>query len=209
MGRGLCLLAVLATVAADPSAPRIGLLFRFEHEPDPNFLQQVRNDFEMIFRSSGLSFHWKLNAPGAPEVCDELVRVQMRGRCEVQLFENQSEPQPEPMLGWTMLDHGAVVPYLVVDCDRIAGFLKSLPLIRRGGSPQWLPALYARLAARVLAHELLHVLLRTTEHRDSELAGEKLKPSDLFFDARLHPAEAAALGRIYAGAACRPQSKDD
>jgi hypothetical protein len=76
-----------------------------------------------------------------------------------------------------------VIPYATVDCDRIAGVIAAArtQLLNR----RTLPDLYGRLTARVVAHELLHILLRSAEHNSTDCLKTPLRLNDLLAPTRL------------------------
>ncbi|MBI1790721.1 MAG: hypothetical protein HYR60_24595, partial [Acidobacteria bacterium] len=118
----------------------------------------------------------------------------LKGQCGAQRAEAPVEP-PEGMvkLGWSLVAGGEVLPYSGVDCDQIARVAQS-------GAFQFprnfRHVVYQRLAGRVVAHELVHVLLRTREHHATPLGRSPLNPASLGFDAALEPAEIAALRQL-------------
>jgi hypothetical protein len=64
-------------------------------------------------------------------------------------------------LASTAVVDGQVLPFSTVQCDALRSVLNPiLTNVRRGDRP----ALFGRAAARVLAHELFHMLAQTTTH---------------------------------------------
>ncbi len=207
----ILLLTLVLGVSPLLQPPRVGLLLRFEHPPDSRFVKQLRREVSRLFQPSGLDFRWEvLDGGRRPGAYEAVVLVEMRGRCsDHRVFEVREEPESRVDLGWTIVNDGEVIPYSVVDCDQIAR------VTRRTGQfsdRRLLPWLFLRLAARVTTHEILHVLLQTTEHHNTDFRRSPLDSSALLLDARLSHAEVAALrrlGRNPAGTAIaeRPQGR--
>jgi hypothetical protein len=110
------------------------------------------------------------------------VQVRMLGRCDMRgVPPGAHEPGP---FAWAHVSNGRVLPFVEVDCDKIRGALFSAMW---GEDFQHRDFLLARAVARVLAHELHHVLARETEHEHSGLARPRLSAASLIRgDAKLH-----------------------
>lgn len=182
-----------APLSPDLAPPRVGVMLRFEREPSPAFLQLLQSEVGSIFRPSRLDLRWEILQSGRqPGTYNRVAVVQMHGTCAP--TETRGTSSGSLRLGWTAVNEGEVLPYATIDCDQIARVLASSrnPSVNR----QLWPTIYARLAGRVLAHELIHVLLRSPEHSDSDCARSPLRSIDLDLQARLSDAEVAALKQI-------------
>ncbi len=189
-----------AAAAAEPvssrfAPPRVGVLVRFERRPSSLFVKVLQQQVDAIFRPSGLDLQWEtLSQNKQPGSYDRVVIVEMRGVCNPNwpTAPGQSLDSNVP-LGWAMVNDGEVLPYTVVDCHQIARVIAD----RHHDSTRLTSfATYTRLASRVLAHELMHALLRTAEHHQSDCMRSPLRPSDLEVEPRLQPKEIAALKGI-------------
>ncbi len=186
--------------AAEPSSsrfapPTVGILVKFERRPPSIFSKMLQHQVKAIFRPSGLDLEWEiLGEKKLPSTYDRVVIVEMRGFCNPNRFQEPREARDQKApLGWTMVNDGEVLPYAVVDCDRIRQVLSGA---NRRSTDFPSPAVYYRLAGRVLAHELMHVLLRTSEHHQSDCMRSPLRATDLEAEPRLQPSEIAALRQI-------------
>ncbi|MBI3694800.1 MAG: hypothetical protein HY238_08175 [Acidobacteria bacterium] len=176
--------------------PTVGVMLKFDRQPAPAFLKQLQKDVAAILRPTGLDLHWEMVGAGHhPGAYDRVVVLEMRGYCSG-LRSLNGEPPPEGglPLGWTLINNGEVIPYAIVDCDQMARALAQPQL--RIQSRQLLPSLYSRLASRVVAHELMHTLLRSADHHDSDCTRSPLRAVDLTREVRLRPNEVAALREI-------------
>ena len=176
--------------------PTVGVMLKFDRQRAPAFLKQLQKDVAAIFRPTGLDLHWEIVGAGRqPGAYDRVVVLEMRGCCDT-LRPLNGGPAPDGSLplGWTLISDGEVIPYAVVDCDHMARALAQ-PQIRIQNR-QLLPGLYSRLASRVVAHELMHTLLRTADHHDGDCTRSPLRDVDLAREVRLEPNEVAALRQI-------------
>jgi hypothetical protein len=80
------------------------------------------------------------------------------------------------VLAHTAISNGRVLPFFRVDCGRI---LQILAPALRSLSTESREVVFGRALGRVIAHEIYHVLERTTEHQASGIAKPFLSVSDL------------------------------
>ncbi|MBI3666009.1 MAG: hypothetical protein HY236_07260, partial [Acidobacteria bacterium] len=121
--------------------------------------------------------------------------IELRGDCNSRPPNTRANGEAKNLpLGWTLVEEGEVMPYSVVDCDRISGTFAAW-FNRAAESPARV-GMYWRLMGRVAAHELMHALLRTTEHGRTDATRARVRSGDLLFGARLEPEEVAALRRL-------------
>ncbi len=110
------------------------------------------------------------------------VQVRMQGRCNMRGVAPETHV-PGPF-AWAHVSDGQVLPYIEVDCERIRGALFS---VMWGEDFQHRDFLFARAVARVLAHELHHVLDASPTHTHDGLARASLTASSLIRgEARLY-----------------------
>ena len=95
------------------------------------------------------------------------------------LNEGAPEPGGHRALGFTHISDGKVLPFLQIDCDRLAALLgppkAAEPLARR-------EAMFGRALARILAHEMYHVIGETQGHNKHGLAKPTLTAQELISD---------------------------
>ena len=188
--------AIAAPLPSELRPPTVGVMLKFDRQPAPAFLKRLQKDVAAIFRPAGLDLRWEVLGPGRePHTYDRVVVLELRGYCSA-LRPLNGEPAPEGSLplGWTLINNGEVIPFAVVSCDHMTQALAQPQL--RGRHRQLLPTMYNRLAARVVAHELMHTLLRTADHHDGDCTRSPLRDVDLGGAVRLKPDEVAALRQI-------------
>jgi hypothetical protein len=190
----LLLLGLALAVMQAPGEPRnsdpapIDLYASFQQEPPPEVLEAIQGELNRIMTPAGMPVRWRLGAV-AKEVSVELAVVKFVGRCDVILTAHPSAPIGA--LGWTHMSDGVILPFTDISCDAVRDLMESR-LNRE--SPRYREAAFGRALARVLAHELYHILARTTHHdtcgvaRSAYTAAELLAPRF-----RFEPSEAKAM----------------
>jgi len=149
----------------------------------------MRAELQRLFAPAGLEVVWKHMAERKAGEDFELVAVSsFDGSCAV--GEPAMAPVTAASLADTSLSDGLVIPFFHVDCTRVVRLL--------GGQIE--PALLGRALARVIAHEIYHIVARTADHRERGVAKAAFTNRDLTspgfeFDewslARMRPPEVA------------------
>lgn len=167
-------LGALPALGGSFPAP-IRLYADFQHEPPDLILGALQTELGDIMLPSGLGLEWRrLSAANGREVSTELAVVRFKGDCD--LTEIQAvEGFPGP-LGWTHISDGEILPFADINCDGVRIFLQR-DLLRLPETER--PAAYGRALARVLAHELYHVLAKTKKHGSGGLAKAAYSAQDL------------------------------
>lgn len=179
------LLAVLPVFGGQQGATLapVALYTQFQQQPSETVLQTIRQELATIMTPMGLRFEWRsLASAQGSEVSVELAVISFKGYCDVaHLAPHFSHPGP---LGWTHVSEGTILPFSDVDCDGIRSFLQNGLLAVRGPERE---QLFGRAVARVLAHELYHILANTQHHGAGGVAKaaytvENLLAADFTFD---------------------------
>ena len=189
-------LSAASSCPEDLPAPTVGVLLRFDHPPQRGFVNELRHTVEQIFQPAGLSFRWAVTPE--KQVCGHrTVIIDLHGSCGSALLRDAGDVEAlrEFPLGWTLVVGGEVLPTSLVDCDRIMRASLQIGLAR--SHPEWRNLLYVRLAGRVVAHELMHALLRISDHDGADLTRSPLRLEDFRRPLpRLTPAQITALRQI-------------
>jgi len=137
-------------------------------------LSQMKPQLAGLMRTAGIEVEWHdLNAPAAA-LNGDLVVVEVRGSCAVPAHRQPDRGMVQ--LGSSAVADGRVLPFSWIDCDSLAGLLE--PSLA-GARKQQREQVYGRSMARVLAHELYHMLANTLTHTFEGLTKESLDTSDL------------------------------
>jgi hypothetical protein len=165
----------------------------------PQVAATLRAELREILSGSGIQVQWH---DGEGSVDGRLVVMRLQGSCrgDVPLIPNAKNAKPvqDPeALGSTHVSNGEVLPFADIRCDQIRSFVAGPLSIY--GSAVVRDEMFGRAVARVMAHELYHILLKTTSHgkkglaRASQTAGQLIAPRTTFAhdDERKLSAEAA------------------
>lgn len=172
-------------ISPDYLPPTVGVLLSFQHPPPGYYVQQFQRDVARIFRPSRLDLRWQiLDNNTQPGVYSRVVVVELRGRCGYNRLPTVApNREPNVRLGWTTWNDGEVIPHVTIDCDRIAAVISQART--QISNRLILPDLYQRLTARVMVHELMHVLLRSADHDSSDCLKTPLRLADFQTPPRL------------------------
>jgi hypothetical protein len=192
----ICLLSSVVAGAGDPPpVPPVMLYAGFQQPAPAGVVEALRKELDNILEPAGLHFAWRsLAGVTGSGVSAELAVLTFKGRCTVDVLAGQ--PAVSGALGWTHISDGVVLPFADVDCDRIRLFLqRELLSIQAGDREQF----FGRAVARVVAHELYHVFVKTTHHASHGICKSAFTPQDLLSgDFRFGDRDAAALKTIAA-----------
>ena len=141
----------------------------------------MERETESLVAPSSIRLTWT-TATRRGEVYQRVAVVRLRGPCQVDglaakpFRAESSGPVP---LAQTQVVDGKVLPFADVRCDAVGQFigrdLSLQPSYQRDD-------LFGRALGRVLAHELFHILLRTTAHGTQGLARPVQTSGDLLAD---------------------------
>jgi hypothetical protein len=135
-------------------------------------LDYMKLELGSLMRTAGYRVEWSDSHPSTDAI---LIVVKLRGTCEIR----EGPPaRPGPLASTSIVD-GRIVPFSSIDCDSLSQLLSaqlaSQPRARRD-------FLYGRAMARVLAHEIYHVLLDTGDHAREGVARGDFTAADLLVE---------------------------
>ena len=129
----------------------------------PENIDVLRDEVARLMEPAGFTVDWKnMSERRIGEDFAHLVTVDFKGSCAV----NSAAPPVSSAtdlrsLASTAVVDGQVLPFSTVNCDALRKVLgPALSNTRRDERP----AVFGRAAARVLAHELFHMLAQTKSH---------------------------------------------
>jgi hypothetical protein len=176
------LFSMLPALAADTKSPDITVILDFEGQHSSRAIQIMERETERILKDSDLHLGWVLSDDAVSKSFSELVVLKFKGDC---LLQPGSRPSEESgSLAFTYKTDGVVQPFSRVSCDTIGAFLLSGLKSRAYADPDKVMGV---ALGRVVAHELVHMLLGSGEHAESGvfkpgLTVEQLVTSDLQLD---------------------------
>jgi len=175
----------------------VGIFVDFETQPAAMALQVMKKEAAGILRPSGIVLNWRdLSQNRGTESFAGLVVLHFRGKCQVQSWAAESvaaRPGETLALATTSVSEGKVLPYSEILCDQVR---RTLPASAPGAAEHERQWQLGRALGRVVAHELYHVLGRTTGHASTGLAKARQSFTDLFTGSlKLDASAARALRR--------------
>lgn len=185
----LSLALLCSTAVAQPPATNSNLnssnltspltiVIRSDAPAPPRVLTAMEREVELLTAPSGIRTNWVLGS-NAPGVFEQLAIVTLHGACRpgapipVSVWMHRAEAEP---LGQTQVVDGQVLPFADVRCDSIRQLI-ARELNRQPRQDR--EEVLGRAMGRVLAHELYHIMLRTTSHGRIGLARETQSSMDL------------------------------
>ncbi|HWQ55111.1 MAG TPA: hypothetical protein VN442_15595 [Bryobacteraceae bacterium] len=157
------------------SAAPITIYTQFEQPCPDSAVAAMARELAEIMEPAGLDVEWRpVDSPRSLEPVFTLVVAGFKGSCDIE--DLSGGRTGTGALGWTHTTDGDVLPFTAMDCDRIRGFIG--PLVARAEQKDR-ETLMGRAMARVLAHELYHVLARTMDHAKVGVGKSRYTPRDL------------------------------
>jgi hypothetical protein len=162
--------------AAESARPEIGLFLRFDAPPGEVFLATMEAELARIMRPADLRLRWLL--PGDLNEKRAFARALVftfHGVCRATPGEaNGEQITGSVSLADTAGDGASILPYSDINCDRLRGFLSG-----EGPAGAGAESRLGFAMARVLAHEMYHVLLETRVHGRTGISRARHTPSAL------------------------------
>jgi hypothetical protein len=160
-------LLCLALVVVAPALPESNALVVYLTPPtsrDAVVQAHMRREAVALMRSAGYALEFRdRNARRSGDSAPNLAFVDLIGACTVATDPTPGPPPDDnqPKLASTAVEDGVVLPFSRIDCGALSRVL-ARPLAHE--APGQRAFLYGRAMARVLAHELYHVLAQTRDH---------------------------------------------
>jgi hypothetical protein len=176
---GACLLLcpALPSVSAAQSAtdgtshPAVAVFMDFDSQPGAASIAAMKQEAEALLKASGVTLRWQTRDEGQEsKPSPGLIVMRFRGRCRVEAWPQPNEdeaPSGTHALGFTHVSNGHVLPFSEIECDQIR---KALNYLAADSTPGERQKAFGLAMGRVVAHELYHILARTTSHAEEGLA---------------------------------------
>ena len=174
-----CLLSVSAA-AGDLETLRgsnVELYLKSDGGSSPTVLNEMKSELTSLMRSVGVRIGWWRPTNQLSSVEGSLVVIDLRGTCTTPEVNAATLPVPNfSALASSAVADGQVLPFSWVDCNAVNLFLADSMATMPG--PQR-AHVYGRALARLLAHEMYHVLTQNIDHEESGIAKAQFTPLDL------------------------------
>jgi hypothetical protein len=161
----------------DGPATRVSIVMEGAQDMDPLVWRSLDREIRRIFRPADTEMQLVTPLEGAhhPEFHTEVIVMRIAGKCQVGSLPPLQGHRPDT-LGRTFVTDGVILPFVELDCRQIAGAIRERVL---GFNRERRLELLGVAMARVLAHEIYHVLARTDEHSPHGIAAETMGASQL------------------------------
>jgi hypothetical protein len=131
----------------------------------------MKQEAESLLKASGIDLKWRmLDGSRATKPSQGLVVMRFHGHCKVEAWPQPGEEQAPVgthTLGFTHVSGGHVLPFSEIECDQIR---QALAYLAPDSTPGERQKAFGLAMGRVVAHELYHILARTTSHAEEGLA---------------------------------------
>jgi hypothetical protein len=179
--RFLALSALFCSVSvAESPTTTVTVVLAGERAP-LSVVRAMQRETAAALASSAIDLNW-MGSENMPDsgLEGEVAIVRLRGECRPAPPAPHTEPgSGKTVLGQTHIVKGQVLPFTDVLCDTVRQLLaRDLRAERRSDRD----TLLGRALGRVAAHELYHILLRTTEHARSGLSRAEQSSAELLAD---------------------------
>jgi hypothetical protein len=174
----LCSISVCRSQSAGSTDPDVVVYLKGDATQPAVPLAQMKREASALLRTAGYHVEWRSLDAGPHEAAPQIAVVELNGTCGM---PPGSVPRLDPppngaSLANTTVTDGQVLPFSTVNCATLTRSLASL-LVREAGAHR--DFLYGRAMGRVIAHEIYHILMRTTEHSRSGVARSCFTLDDL------------------------------
>jgi len=141
------------------------VVLNFEETQSKRIIEVMKRETQEILAGSGVHLDWRLRSEVGSESFAELVMVTFKGNCSVDSHTQQTMiPGP---LASTHVSGDRVQPFADVFCDHVAALTR--PAIVSGEFGNADPTM-GRALAKVLAHELMHMITKSAAHGTNGVA---------------------------------------
>jgi len=181
-----------ASVAPHATTASLTVVFKFDGPHSEKSFVEMKQELGSILKDSGIQVDWRdRDQVSSSESFPNLVVVKFRGVCKMDSSaDRDAESGP---LAFTYSSDGAILPFSEVECDRVRS---SLRRAMTSGDYARSDVVFGRAIARVLAHELYHVLAGTGSHSLTGVAQKAFSGSALVSDQlELSPDELNSMRR--------------
>ena len=143
-------------------------------------IEEMKHEVGVLMAQAGFQVEWRGVGAQSGDSADAamLAVLELNGACGIAPgYRGTETPQVSTKsLATTAISDGQVLPFSQLNCTALTRSV-SAPLAQAPGAQR--DFLYGRAMARVVAHELYHVLMRTTAHARGGVARSCFTTSDL------------------------------
>jgi len=185
--RTLLLLVGIATIPA--FALDLTVLLDVEQKHSQRALAEMRKELSKVFKPTNLNIAVRLRQDTRPdETYNDVVLVKLKGTCKMQNYAPLMDERGP--FAWTHTVDGKILPFSEVACDHVARSIQQA-MGENGGDRD---RLLGRALARVMAHEIVHMVGKCADHSHAGVFRHALSGRQLIADRlELQPEDIARL----------------
>jgi hypothetical protein len=188
-----CLLALASfwAQAASSPEPTTTVVLDFQGQYSPRSLREMERELDAITKHAKLRVEWRLRGEAEGTTFDNLVVVRFKGKCILEPLGYMYDERG-PLAFTYSADH-VLQPFSEVACDKVTSVVRSAMW---GGDYRRAELLLGRALARVVAHELVHMLSKSPDHGNTgvmkaALSGKELIAAEFRLDSGAKTATSA------------------
>jgi hypothetical protein len=185
--RTLLLLAGIATIPA--FALDLTVLLDIEQKHSQRALAEMRKELAKVFKPTNLNIDVRLRQETKPdETFTDVVLVKLKGTCKMQNYAPLIDERGP--FAFTHTVDGKILPFSEVACDHITRSIQQA----MGVDTRDRDRLLGRALARVMAHEIVHMVGKCSDHSHAGVFRHALSGRQLIADKlELEPEDIARL----------------
>jgi hypothetical protein len=188
--RSLICLFLFASAAAAAN-PSLTVVLDYEQPHSRSSFDAMQSELTALLDHAGVSVNLKDKASLAPNTqFNDLVVFRMSGRCDATPVPLEALSDERGPLAMAYSSDGQILPFGEVKCDRIRQCLQRS--IGRGLPSGHDRSAYGAALAKVMAHEIYHMLAHDPHHTHAGLTKEALSPHELLDNSMSLPDKALA-----------------
>lgn len=161
-------------LAQPPARTPITIVLDLPGQYSEPSVQEMKREFAGVMKESGLRFEWRLRSDVSGESFDHLVVVRFKGKCILEPVGYMYDERGP--LAFTHSTDSVLQPFSEVECDKVTATVRSAMW---GGDFSRADLLFGRALARVVAHELVHMLSESSGHGAADATKPALSGRDL------------------------------
>ena len=162
----------------DPAGAPLTVVLDYEQPHSSSSFEAMQSELKTIMKRAGLRLDVKDKASLAPNTqFGGLVVFKMAGRCDATPIPIEALSDERGPLAMAYSSDGEILPFGEVKCDRIRESLQRT--LGRGLPSGNDRSAYGAALAKVMAHEIYHMLAHDAHHTKSGLTKESLSSHDL------------------------------
>ena len=171
----------LATLAIVAPAAELTVVVDTDRSASSNLSEptwkELKHELDAAFKDSSLKLDVQLRDRTKRLDAADIVVVRLKGVCRMENFVPLMDEQGP--LAWTHIVDGQILPFSDVACEQVRNAVaKAL----WGGQRREKDRLLGRALARVIGHEIMHIVGKTHEHSDNGIFREGLSGAQLVAD---------------------------